>query len=466
MKTLSRKRITLVVTLAIIIGLLISMQCAYAETASGECGLNARWELDDSGKLTITGKGDMYRYDSERTPWYSYAFRIKSIEVGDGITSIGDGAFKGLLKAQEVKLADTVRIIRGSAFANCEVLAKIDVPSSVQTIEEMAFSDCVGLKTIIIRKGTKRIEEGVIANSPNIETVHYTGTKQDWDSEVISDTNFGKLIEYNHGEKWGAFNVTKEATCSADGKKERSCSVCGDTESETIARNASAHNYVTMQTVAPTISSKGKQSSKCSYCGASKTTSIPKLKAKVLRAKATSIKPNSATIKWNSVPGAARYMVYYGPCGKQKPKLIKIVKADTTSYDVKIANPQSTYKFNIVAQKKINGKWERISTTRMGHFVTDENPFYTNPKALEINKSSAAIKEGKTYKIKANVLKKNTSKSFIPKDHGAEIRYVSSDKSVAKVDEKGKVKAVKKGTCNIYVFAINGSSKCVKIRVY
>ena len=35
-------------------------------TASGTCGDNLTWTLDDSGTLTISGSGEMYNYD------YSY----------------------------------------------------------------------------------------------------------------------------------------------------------------------------------------------------------------------------------------------------------------------------------------------------------------------------------------------------------------------------------------------------------
>ena len=41
--------------------------------ASGECGENVIWSLDDSGVLTISGKGainDMYHYTEEQ-PWYN-----------------------------------------------------------------------------------------------------------------------------------------------------------------------------------------------------------------------------------------------------------------------------------------------------------------------------------------------------------------------------------------------------------
>ena len=50
-------------------------------------------------------------------------------------------------------------------------------------------------------------------------------------------------------------------------------------------------------------------------------------------------------------------------------------------------------------------------------------------------------------------------------DHVDELRYISSDKSVATVNSKGKVKAVGPGKCVIYVITTNGIYKTVDISV-
>ena len=45
------------------------------------------------------------------------------------------------------------------------------------------------------------------------------------------------------------------------------------------------------------------------------------------------------------------------------------------------------------------------------------------------------------------------------------LTYVSSNKKVATVDKKGKIKAKKKGKCTIYVYAKNGKRAAVKVTV-
>ena len=75
------------------------------------------------------------------------------------------------------------------------------------------------------------------------------------------------------------------------------------------------------------------------------------------------------------------------------------------------------------------------------------------------------MKCGKTYKIKGSVKKLQKKKKLMSKGHAPKLRYMSSDKSIATVNSRGKIKALKKGSCQIYVYAVNGMYKTVTVRV-
>ena len=95
------------------------------DTYSGTCGTNVQWSLNtNTGKLTISGSGKMTDYfDGADVPWYNYTDDcIKSVTIGNGVTTIGVQAFSG-----------------------CHVLTSITIPDSVTSIGEMAFFDCYGL---------------------------------------------------------------------------------------------------------------------------------------------------------------------------------------------------------------------------------------------------------------------------------------------------------------------------------
>ena len=493
--TLSELRITTIALIAFIIVFAAYVQNADAATKdSGECGPSAKWTFDDSGKLTISGSGYMDDYDVIDAPWFKYAFDITKIEIKSGIRSIGDSAFYGLSDAKTVVLPDSLEMIGENAFEYCESIEKIDVPGSVGSIENLAFVDCTNLRTLILRKGIVSIGNNIVASCPSLETVHYTGTDDDWINDVNSYTDFGSKLEYDHSGRWDSGKVTKKPTCSSKGVKTFTCTICGDKKTEAVAKDPKAHKYgkwtrlnakqhrkvcklnkshvvkaahkwSKTKRIDPTLTKKGAQKYKCHTCGAVKSVAIPKLKARILIARASYARADSATIKWNDMRGAGRYKVYFGKCGTGNINLVKTLKAGKTSYDVKGLDQSSAYRFRIIAEKKINGKWEKISNISTGHFVTSSNKLYTNPKSLKVNRTSVTIRKGKTKTVKASVQKKYPLKRFLNDSHGPLLRYISSDKGVANVDSKGRITAKGKGTCKVYVIAVNGFTKAVKVTV-
>ena len=63
--------------------------------ASGECGESITWSLDSNGLLLIEGSGAIpdYSMHSKNMPWSEYSSSIRTIEIREGITSIGEDAF-------------------------------------------------------------------------------------------------------------------------------------------------------------------------------------------------------------------------------------------------------------------------------------------------------------------------------------------------------------------------------------
>ena len=59
----------------------------------------------------------------------------------------------------------------------------------------------------------------------------------------------------------------------------------------------------------------------------------------------------------------------------------------------------------------------------------------------------------------------DSKKKMLSDKHAASLRYLSSDTGVATVSKSGKIKAVGKGTCYVYVYTKNGINKKVKVTV-
>ena len=76
------------------------------------------------------------------------------------------------------------------------------------------------------------------------------------------------------GHSYGSWTVTKPATCTVAGSKERTCSRCGNKETQTIA--ATGHTWEETYTVdkEATCTATGSQSKHCSVCGAINSSSV------------------------------------------------------------------------------------------------------------------------------------------------------------------------------------------------
>lgn len=61
--------------------------------ASGSCGENMTWELDEEGTLTIAGTGMMDDYVDHQAPWTRFDVPVRKVVIKAGVFGIGKGAF-------------------------------------------------------------------------------------------------------------------------------------------------------------------------------------------------------------------------------------------------------------------------------------------------------------------------------------------------------------------------------------
>ena len=149
----------------------------YAANASGECGKNLTWELEN-GTLTISGTGDMDT-TAKYLPWDSYYQSITAVSIKNGVTSIGDYAFFGYRGLSSITIPDSVTRIGDRAFMGCFALSSITIPNSVTSIEELAFYDCRGLSNITISNSVTRIGDRAFADCSSLNSVTYLGTEKE-----------------------------------------------------------------------------------------------------------------------------------------------------------------------------------------------------------------------------------------------------------------------------------------------
>ena len=178
----------------------------------------------------------------------------------------------------------------------------------------------------------------------------------------------------------------------------------------------------------------------------------------------------SMTISWNKVRGATGYDIFFGRCGGKAgttAKKVKTIKAGKNLRWTRTGLKKKTaYKAYVKAFKVKNGKKKYIKTSPlMRAYTSGGSGKYTNARAVKVNKVKVTLKKGKTFRIKAKVLKLKKGKKLMRNKHVPLLRYLSSDKKVATVSKAGKITAKAKGTCRIYVYAHNGVRKTIKITV-
>ena len=68
---------------------------------------------------------------------------IISAIIPDGVTGIGDYAFKNCSSLTSIDIPNSVTSIGNHAFYGCTSLTSIDIPDSVTCIRYEAFSGCI-----------------------------------------------------------------------------------------------------------------------------------------------------------------------------------------------------------------------------------------------------------------------------------------------------------------------------------
>ena len=135
------------------------------EKTTGKIGDHIIWSWTAyTNTLTISGYGNMYkRRDSNfDADFLNYGYRLKHIVMEEGITSIGEEAFKNCTYLQDIILPNSLCLIGARAFYNCTDLVYIAtsahkmsststghyvfIPDNVESIGYEAFYNCKKLR--------------------------------------------------------------------------------------------------------------------------------------------------------------------------------------------------------------------------------------------------------------------------------------------------------------------------------
>ena len=138
----------------------------------GVCGPDLNWAFYQGGLLQLFGSGAMYDWNNDSdVPWYSCRENITDIVLPDGLTNIGNNAFRGCKYVQSVTIPSTMTSIGDWVFAGCSSLGSVEIPERVTCIGKAAFRDCSSLSSVTIPSTMTSIGDWVFAGCSSLGSV-------------------------------------------------------------------------------------------------------------------------------------------------------------------------------------------------------------------------------------------------------------------------------------------------------
>ena len=290
--------------------------------------------------------------------------------IPETVSELGASAFTGCTALTDVTLPAGVTAIPDGCFQGCTALKDMKLPGTVTRVGHNAFTGCTALKDVRCYGAPPTVEPAGAAEhsfEPAIVTIHYnpdpvygwTFDDGKWQGYTVSSkgaclhTGYGthentvpatcgeagrteticdncgevvstKEIPATGAHTWDNGTVTTEPTENEPGVRTFTCTICGQTRTETIPATG-VHDYQFTKNVAPTCTADGYDLYTCSGCGATeKRNSKPALGHKWDSGTVTT-EPTETT------PGVRTYTCTV--CGEVKTEVIPATGAHTHKWD-------------------------------------------------------------------------------------------------------------------------------------
>lgn len=161
---------------------------------------------DDIGEIIYNTKDEDYdekeAFKADTRPYKELnSEKVTGIIIPDGVTRIGNCAFRGFRYLKTIKIPESVTSIGSCAFDFCESLEEVIIPPNVTVIESGAFGDCRTIKSIVVPDNVTEIGDAAFGGCTNLESVNIPdgvtkiGDSLFYNCKSLKDVSIPKSIE-------------------------------------------------------------------------------------------------------------------------------------------------------------------------------------------------------------------------------------------------------------------------------
>ena len=446
-------------------------------------------------KYPATKKDTKYTIPSTVETIMDYALEdcsnLKTVVLPSTVNNIGIGAFSNCYNLTSMTIPKGVEVIRHYTFQNCSNLSKVTIPSTLKEIYYGAFLSCKNLSSLVLDKNNTSftLVNGVLFDKNKTKLILYPAKKQGTSysvpSTVKSIGNYAfdssvylKTISIPKSVKSIDFGVFKDcyALQNVNVDKNNTAYYVLDGVVFTKGMNDLVVYPAGRKQSRYTIPSKVSYIREYAFNGCKYLKEIVELGNIVDYDREAFNNCKGLTIytpkgSYMDLYRSAKGLKYKYIATKitieaskktiltgQSVSLKAVLKPSNTVSTVtwKSSNNKIATVTNKGVVKGVKAGKVTITASSMGGItakITLTIKQNVKSTSVKLNKTKLTLKKGKTYQLKTTLK---------PLKSTDQISYQSSNKKIATVSSKGKVKALKKGKVTITAKTSNGKkAKCV-----
>lgn len=288
---------------------------------------------------------------------FSGCENLTAINLPSSLERIDEFAFSGTA-IKKIIISESTDISEVGIFNNCPNLEKIvfeDTGTEKRDyiVFDETFLKCEAVKGIYIKTiPVKAISIGEFALSQmlNLEKIYFAGSQEKW-NELISDKD-NELLElkgievefyYRHSH---SFKQSGKATCKNGGTYTYTCE-CGDSYKHSVSKDQVKHKYSAWKTTKKaSYTATGTKQRTCSVCGKTEKQTLKQIKLGKVENILIKGYFDKIILSWDTIKDATGYRVYIKNKETKKYEKIASVKSKTT-YTAKNLLNNEVYNFAI-----------------------------------------------------------------------------------------------------------------------